>query len=102
MRREEEMSDVTIDALRMTDRVSPLTIRLMLSCYYSPNPEIEIGNSIWNSQSGEGSREWLMKEGLINEQSKATERGKAWVEYICHTPLPIQQWILPRRSEIEL
>lgn len=91
---------ITIGELRMTGRVAPSTINLMLACYYSPDPKEEIGPS-WSSESGKISRAWLQNEGLIDGNNEATERGKAWVEYICHTPVPIQQWVLPKRSEIE-
>lgn len=78
--------------------VSPLAVRIMLACYYSPDPAREVGVP-WASQAGTEIRTWLLNEGLIaNDTSLATERGKAWVEFLLQTPLPVAKWTLPERS----
>jgi hypothetical protein len=39
-----------------------------------------------------------MAHDLIDMDHKSTERGKAWVDFICATPLPEQCWKLPKRA----
>jgi hypothetical protein len=75
---------------------SPFLIRMMLSCYYSPTPQEEMGDS-WLTPAGQQCLEWLRSEALIDDDNKATGRGMAWVDYICNTPLPEQRWVLPQR-----
>lgn len=77
--------------------VSPLTIKFMLACYYAADPAEYVGVS-WSSEAGRRAREWLERKELIGTDSKATERGKAWVEYICETPLPEIAWVRPDRE----
>lgn len=67
---------------------SPIKINFMLACWASPSPESVIWPGGWESPAGIGTREWLRKEGLIDGNNRATERGKAWVEMICTVPLP--------------
>ncbi len=81
---------------------SPMLIRIMLACYYSPDPENEIGLGSWTSEVGQSVREWLMARELIDDSYRATDRGKAWVEFICETPLPEAKWILPERAAAHL
>jgi hypothetical protein len=68
----------------------------MLACYYSPIPETEVG-AVWRSNSGREIRTWLRAADLINDNNRATERGKAWVRMICNTPLPVEKtiWSFP-------
>ena len=82
----------------MTECASPLQIIIMLICYYSPKPVSEIDVSRWHSQAADEIREQLRRDGLIDDSNRATERGRAWVDYICRTPLPVQSWILPERK----
>lgn len=77
--------------------VSPLCIKLMFACYVTPEPAIYFGAD-WNSPAASECRRWLQENGLITDKYEATERGKAWVEFICATPLPQQSWILPERE----
>lgn len=77
--------------------VSPLCIKIMLACYVTPEPAGYFGEG-WHSAAGTECREWLKENDLITEDLQATERGKAWVEFICATPLPQQSWILPERE----
>jgi hypothetical protein len=69
----------------------------MLACYYAANPAEHVGDS-WDSQAGRCVRIWLERQDLIGPDNKATERGKAWVEYICDTPLPEMTWVRPERG----
>ena len=78
---------------------SPMLIRIMLACYYSPDPEDEIGLGSWTSEVGQDVRTWLAENGLIDDYNRATDRGKAWVDFICQTPLPIATWVLPDRKD---
>jgi len=77
----------------------PITISIMLACYVSP---LNIGHHAlgeWNSPAGIKSRRWLQDNGLIDEDHRATEKGKAWVNHICATPLPVSAWVFPGRDE---
>lgn len=76
----------------------PIAITFMLTCYFSPEPAIQLGVQ-WNSEAGCKMRNWLMRNNLIDAEYSATERGKAWVDFICSTPLPIVRWALPERSQ---
>lgn len=78
------------------NKVSPLTIKIMLACYYAADPADHVGDT-WESQAGRGIRDWLERRELIGPDNKATERGKAWVDYICETPLPEMAWVRPER-----
>lgn len=77
--------------------VSPLTIKLMFACYCSPDPATWFGDA-WGSPAAITARNWLVLEGLVAENHVATDRGTAWVEFICATPIPIQRWVLPERE----
>lgn len=83
----------------MAECASPLQIIIMLTCYYSPEPASEVGVERWHSKAADDIREQLRKDGLIDDFNAVTERGRAWVEYICRTPLPVQSWILPERTD---
>lgn len=80
----------------MDDGVSPFTINIMLACYVSPEPEGVLGTA-WCSSAAVQCRQWLRINGLIDEREHATERGKAWVKFICATPMPVATWKLPER-----
>jgi hypothetical protein len=75
---------------------TPLVIRMMLACYYSADPASECG-ATWDSTEGQSARGYLFNNRLIDETSKATERGEAWVNMVCATPLPKQVWADPRK-----
>lgn len=76
---------------------SPFAIKIMLACYYSPDPAQELGIQQWSSSAGVAVRDWLRDSGLIGDDNRATDRGKAWVKFICATPLPEATWMLPDR-----
>ena len=82
-------------------RFAPLTIHFMLHCYFSADPIKALGEEQWYSSMGLSTQAFLHKNGLITDDPhpKATERGKAWVEHICDTPLPTQEWIRGKRDD---
>ena len=82
--------------------VSPLTIEFMLQCYCSNNPAANLGEHRWNSDAGKEVRAWLYAQGLVHVDERPTDRGKAWVHFICSTPLPQKKWIMPDRDCDEL
>lgn len=75
--------------------VAPIVINFMLTCYFSPDPKSELGESHWDSPAGVEVRTWLVENELVSGNCRATSRGEAWVKFICETPLPIQQWVRP-------
>jgi len=77
---------------------SPLCIQIMFACYVAADPKEYFSGQGWNSQPGHEARQWLNENGLINEDLTATDRGVAWVKFICSTPLPQQTWVLPERN----
>lgn len=85
--------------LRVHGGVTPIAITFMFACYYAADPESYLGTAHWNSEAGRGTRLWLFREQLIGPDNKATSRGIAWVNYICHTPLPVEKWVIPERSD---
>jgi hypothetical protein len=78
--------------------IPPLAIIFMLVCHAYADPGYQLGQAHWNSPSGQKWRTWLMAHDLIDMDHKSTERGKAWVDFICATPLPEQCWKLPKRA----
>ena len=75
---------------------TPLLIELMLHCYTSPNPRLRYDDAQWNNAPLRDAREWLISRDCIEPDThRATDRGKAWVEHICETPLPVKQWMRP-------
>jgi hypothetical protein len=82
--------------------VSPFAVSLMLTCYWSPEPVTERAQD-WSTEAGVEINAWLVAQGLIDPKTwRATERGKAWVEFICATPLPFAKWTLPERPKVSL
>jgi len=78
---------------------SPLKIEIMFECYCaSAEPGRNMLPNIWASEAATRVRNELKAEGLIDEDMQATERGKAWVDFICATPLPEMVWVLPKRD----
>lgn len=75
------------------DSVAPIVIDFMLACHVSPNPAAEVGENTWNSQAGISTRHWLRDNNLIDNDERATDRGSAWVSFICETPLPEHRWV---------
>ena len=77
--------------------LAPITIKFMLACYCSGQPAVELGTQ-WNSGAGQETLHWLQANGLIGDNYRVTERGEAWVKFICATPLPETVWVLPERA----
>jgi hypothetical protein len=75
--------------------VAPIHINFMMACFTSPDPERRMHTDHWNSPAGLETRRWLLDNGLITEDNRATDRGEAWVRFICETPLPVQVWQRP-------
>jgi hypothetical protein len=82
--------------------MAPITINFMLACYTSASPPAQLSEGQWNSPSGQEARAWLRDNGLVDNSYNATERGKAWVQFICSTPLPVAVWTLPARTRAEM
>lgn len=85
---------------KMINPVTPLIIRVMLACHVSSEPDRQFAVEQWGSTACEGARAWLMDNGLIDGELQATERGRAWVHFICAVPLPVAQWVLPDFPQI--
>lgn len=82
-------------------KVSPLVIEIMIECATCSEPGSNIPDRMWNSEGAAHARDELRENGLIDDANAATERGRAWVDFICKTPLPVQTWVLPSRTEGE-
>lgn len=72
----------------------PIKISFMLACYVSPEPHRYVLGA-WDSEAGIETRQWLRDNGLIDESDRATDKGEAWVQFICDTPLPVAKWVMP-------
>lgn len=75
--------------------MAPITINFMLACYCSREPWVNIGKAQWDSICGIETRSFLCSEGLLGENYEPTPRGKAWIDMILSTPLPIMKWVRP-------
>lgn len=76
---------------------APILIDFMLACYTRPEPCEALGEAHWDSPAGRQTRLWLRENDLIDDNYRPTERGAAWVRFICDTPLPVAVWTLPER-----
>lgn len=81
--------------------MTPFTIQMLLTCHWSPTPEDQYEPKIWNSDAGTATRGWLMDNGLIDDHWKVTARGRALVNILCTTPLPVLSWVAPEKAEFE-
>ena len=79
----------------MSLNLAPIHITFMMACYTSHEPMAQLGERHWNSDGGKSTRKWLLENKLIDADNRATDRGDAWVGFICKTPLPVAEWILP-------
>ena len=82
--------------------LAPIHIKFMLACHCSGDPENTLGSAHWNSSAGHDTKQWLIENDLIDENNRSTPRGRAWVQFICQTPLPVATWTLPERSRDEI
>lgn len=80
------------------EKLAPIYIKFMLACYVGTNPHEQLGERCWNSSAGNDVRDYLQFHGLIDGENRPTDRGKAWVDFICSTPLPEVSWTLPKRE----
>ncbi|WP_333793337.1 hypothetical protein [Hyphomicrobium sp.] len=79
--------------------ISPLTIQVLIECVCSDKPGSNIPESVWRDPEAHYARSLLRCHGLIDGPDyHATARGKAWLSFICQTPLPVQEWVLPERK----
>jgi hypothetical protein len=77
---------------------APITITFMLACHTSPEPAQRLGVDHWDSPIGREVRQWLIDNDLIDHDNRSTPKGRAWVEFIINTPLPVATWVLPPRG----
>ena len=83
-------------------RITPLHIEIMIQALCSPSVEPE------ESEAACCFRLEMETEGLIiserNEERRvllwrATDKGKAWLDMLCKTPMPIASWSDPRTAQ---
>lgn len=67
----------------------------MIECAISAEPGVNVPYEVWDSNPARDIRASLRSEGLIGDNNKATDKGRAWVKFICQVPIPVQQWVLP-------
>jgi hypothetical protein len=76
---------------------SPLLIEIMLACHCRPNPAEALGPT-WETETAAEIRSWLIDNDLIDPGTfRSTEKGAAWVKFICETPLPTLKWEMGER-----
>jgi hypothetical protein len=77
--------------------ITPLTLSIMLACFYSAEPEKVVGLTTWDSQAGMATRARLQAAGLIDHNYKSTARGDVWIKALCAVPLPVcvETWVIP-------
>jgi hypothetical protein len=84
-----------MERMSLQPTVAPIYISFMLACFVSPDPKGLLGEAVWTSRAGQDTQQWLLEHGLIDINNRATERGEAWVRFICETPLPVHVWQRP-------
>lgn len=79
---------------------SPFVIKVVLHHYASPAPFPGDGAPIYPKTVAD-----LVNSGILVESEAGsittTDLGNALVKMWCETPLPVQQWIDPRFSEVQ-
>lgn len=81
----------------MSERMTPLAVE-MLIWFCTRTPEAGPFHNIGRKPQQE-IFSWFLREGIIDrgdEFAHATDKGRAWLEMVCATPMPEQQWIDPR------
>ncbi len=83
---------------------APIYLNFMIAvALHGDTAEEQLGRAHWNSPGGKEVREWLVCHRLIHHYHtfvdyetgdvhmhyKSTERGQAWVDHACTTPLPV-------------
>lgn len=74
----------------------PVLIETMLICHYAAEPQRQIQRTMATDEAVR----WLAEKGLIDGKLAATDKGRAWVNAICETPLPVPvtTWQIPDRT----
>lgn len=82
---------------------SPLDIEVMMYCYARGDQHPRYGN-----ESVDDSHNRLLCYHLIEMDKskgengyKATDKGLAWVGFLCNTPFPVKAYIDPRSTDGE-
>lgn len=84
-------------------RISPVGIEAMLHYYYSPEPHQMYDSTAVREATAVFLQNELVEPRPLDKESvrfgpplyQCTEKGRAWVEMICTTPLPQIVWINP-------
>lgn len=79
--------------------VSPQILYVALVCYWSTDPVEQLIN--FRKEGGpifRASMEWLHVREMILADGEMTDKGRAWIEHILSTPLPVQSWTVPERE----
>ena len=76
-------------------KLAPCYIQFILACHVSGDPEKHLGVDYWGSPTGKTVRQWMVDNNFVDSNWQTTERGRAFVEFICETPLPICKWVRP-------
>ena len=45
---------------------------------------------------------WFGQQGIVDHKGMATAKGRAWLDLILETPMPIQRWIDPRDGGVNI
>ena len=80
----------------MKPNMSPLEIRILLACFYSPDPEAEFSGDQWNSESSQRALIRFKSEDILRANLTLTDRGVALVDELCNTPFPTAIWHFER------
>lgn len=79
-------------------KLTPMQLMWCLTFYVSPEPVEELGWDHFNSPAGRDTLAWMKAEKLIDDNGESTERLKAFVGFLCETPLPVMKWVRPEAS----
>jgi hypothetical protein len=73
--------------------MSPLALKVLVECCVSGKPGTNMMFEQWNSDPAREIRQQFYRDGITNSDDTATDRGLAWLEIICSTPMPVQKWV---------
>lgn len=83
--------------------MTPLQLTMMLHYYAIAEPYSANDWQHANSRAVNEQRQILINDDLIEADEtsgsgfRATDRGIAFVEALCATPLPVKKWVMPDR-----
>jgi hypothetical protein len=63
--------------------MTPLEIQIMLHCYCSDAPWLNMPQRIWTSEASRNARDMLKEQGLLDYDLRPTDSGTAFVESLC-------------------